>query len=246
MVSGPPQTGFCPRCTPSEGGGVGAPQPVVLAHIEGGLSELGCGHCQGRFVDAHSAEVVLAHAGVDQGMLRDLVGHFSGTRLTCPGCSAQMHAVQLKGVPVDVCLSCGGLWLDAGELERVSAERFVEAHAPLVVQGALVDAHDVHDGSFAETEADAALVVSGSDVLDEAQSWVRGVFNWLRALDIPEEAPPAIVRDRGWLMLASTSLARMHHHSRYGTLRRRESGKRMGLTMVVLVAIAAGVMHFVR
>ena len=34
----------------------------------------------------------------------------------CPKCSEPMIIVELEGVEVDCCLSCGGRWLDAGEL----------------------------------------------------------------------------------------------------------------------------------
>lgn len=34
----------------------------------------------------------------------------------CPKCSEPLIIVELEGVEVDCCLSCGGRWLDAGEL----------------------------------------------------------------------------------------------------------------------------------
>jgi Zn-finger nucleic acid-binding protein len=33
-----------------------------------------------------------------------------------------MIALELKGVEIDHCLSCGGIWLDAGELEMLLGE----------------------------------------------------------------------------------------------------------------------------
>jgi Zn-finger nucleic acid-binding protein len=45
--------------------------------------------------------------------LRDL--HF----MHCPKCGLQMHEVKLRGVNVDVCFSCNGVFLDHGELERL-------------------------------------------------------------------------------------------------------------------------------
>jgi len=38
--------------------------------------------------------------------------------LTCPRCSASLSRVMIGGVGVDVCESCGGLWLDRLELAR--------------------------------------------------------------------------------------------------------------------------------
>lgn len=37
----------------------------------------------------------------------------------CPKCGLQMHEVKLRGVDVDVCFSCNGVFLDQGELERL-------------------------------------------------------------------------------------------------------------------------------
>jgi hypothetical protein len=45
--------------------------------------------------------------------LRDL--HF----MHCPKCGLQMHEVKLRGVDVDVCFSCSGVFLDKGELEKL-------------------------------------------------------------------------------------------------------------------------------
>jgi hypothetical protein len=37
----------------------------------------------------------------------------------CPKCGMQMHEVRLRGVDVDVCFSCNGIFLDQGELEHI-------------------------------------------------------------------------------------------------------------------------------
>ena len=43
--------------------------------------------------------------------------------LTCPmpGCESGMSEVQRNGVHVDVCPKCRGVWLDPGELEKLTA-----------------------------------------------------------------------------------------------------------------------------
>ena len=38
----------------------------------------------------------------------------------CPKCGMQLHEIDYKGVKVDKCVSCDGIWLDAGELEQLS------------------------------------------------------------------------------------------------------------------------------
>ena len=45
--------------------------------------------------------------------LRDL--HF----MHCPKCGMQMHEIKYRGVDVDVCFSCNGIFLDQGELEHL-------------------------------------------------------------------------------------------------------------------------------
>lgn len=42
------------------------------------------------------------------------------SRLRCPRCSAELSVHVLHGVSVDECPSCGGLWLDKGELETIA------------------------------------------------------------------------------------------------------------------------------
>jgi hypothetical protein len=45
--------------------------------------------------------------------LKDL--HF----MHCPKCGMQMHEIKFRGVDVDVCFSCNGVFLDQGELEHL-------------------------------------------------------------------------------------------------------------------------------
>ncbi len=37
----------------------------------------------------------------------------------CPKCGMQMHEIKYRGVDVDVCFSCNGVFLDQGELEHL-------------------------------------------------------------------------------------------------------------------------------
>jgi Zn-finger nucleic acid-binding protein len=42
--------------------------------------------------------------------------------MNCPTCSNPMITMELKDIEVDHCLQCGGIWLDAGELELLLAD----------------------------------------------------------------------------------------------------------------------------
>ncbi len=37
--------------------------------------------------------------------------------MNCPVCKEPMIVLELDEVEIDHCISCGGIWLDAGELE---------------------------------------------------------------------------------------------------------------------------------
>ncbi len=38
----------------------------------------------------------------------------------CPKCGMDLGEIDYKGIKIDKCFSCGGIWLDAGEIEVVS------------------------------------------------------------------------------------------------------------------------------
>ena len=38
----------------------------------------------------------------------------------CPKCGMKLIEIDYKGIEVDKCSSCDGVWLDAGELEAIS------------------------------------------------------------------------------------------------------------------------------
>jgi len=40
--------------------------------------------------------------------------------LTCPVCQAPMREIGKHGVMIDTCTQCRGVWLDRGELEKLS------------------------------------------------------------------------------------------------------------------------------
>ena len=42
--------------------------------------------------------------------------------MRCPKCGMELHAVPYRGVTVDKCYSCHGLFFDNGEIEKITAE----------------------------------------------------------------------------------------------------------------------------
>jgi hypothetical protein len=43
-------------------------------------------------------------------------------RMRCPKCGMQLGPVHYLGVEIDTCSSCSGIWLDAGELEKLQSK----------------------------------------------------------------------------------------------------------------------------
>lgn len=39
--------------------------------------------------------------------------------MICPQCETAMIVLELDGIEIDHCFNCGGVWLDAGELEKL-------------------------------------------------------------------------------------------------------------------------------
>ena len=37
----------------------------------------------------------------------------------CPKCGMDLHTIEKGRLPIDACFNCGGVWLDAGELETL-------------------------------------------------------------------------------------------------------------------------------
>jgi hypothetical protein len=46
----------------------------------------------------------------------------AASALRCPKCDGTLEGVISNGVEIDVCNTCGGAWLDAGELEQLSKQ----------------------------------------------------------------------------------------------------------------------------
>jgi len=60
----------------------------------------------------------------------------SNEPIGCPKCGKQMAQVVEAGVTVDRCRSCGGIWLDALEMEKIlaakGAARRIDVPAPVI------------------------------------------------------------------------------------------------------------------
>jgi len=62
----------------------------------------------------HEEERLKSVAAAEKKRLKEL------HHMRCPKCGMELSEVDYKGIEVDKCLTCEGIWLDAGELEQVS------------------------------------------------------------------------------------------------------------------------------
>ena len=46
--------------------------------------------------------------------------------MNCPNCSTKLHMTERKGLEIDFCPDCRGVWLDRGELDRILEERIAK------------------------------------------------------------------------------------------------------------------------
>ncbi|HET6406217.1 MAG TPA: zf-TFIIB domain-containing protein [Candidatus Thermoplasmatota archaeon] len=81
-----------------------------------------CPKCQGIFLDKNELKKLSGDADLNK-YLRDMVGYDVDSQLLCPSCGGLMDAEHVRGVEVEVCLTCFGLWLDHGELDALVAAK---------------------------------------------------------------------------------------------------------------------------
>jgi uncharacterized protein len=49
--------------------------------------------------------------------------------MRCPKCGFELEEILLRGVKIDKCFGCGGLWLDAGELDELTTRQHADLQA---------------------------------------------------------------------------------------------------------------------
>lgn len=79
-----------------------------------------CPKCQGLFLDENEIGRITGNSKLNT-LLTRYVGLDSDSQRVCPACGGVMDGEDAAGTRVDVCLTCFGVWLDAGELEALQA-----------------------------------------------------------------------------------------------------------------------------
>ena len=78
-----------------------------------------CPTCQGIFLDKKEIRTLTGSSQLHE-LLTKYLGLDSDSRLLCPNCGVLMDGEDAGDVRVDVCLDCNGVWLDTGELKRLT------------------------------------------------------------------------------------------------------------------------------
>ncbi len=96
-------------------------------HVENSIEGASCGTCRGIWLPG---AIVMAAIGRTPNVADVDPGHHRA----CPTDGAKLRCVTHRGVTIDVCPKCGGVWLDYGEREHLQAT--LESGAGwLVVEG---------------------------------------------------------------------------------------------------------------
>jgi len=77
-----------------------------------------CPKCHGIWLDKGELQKILKDRKLADYLTKH-IGTKSKSPMVCPRCGMTMDLEKAEDVEVDVCLSCSGVWLDAGELEEL-------------------------------------------------------------------------------------------------------------------------------
>jgi len=80
-----------------------------------------CPKCNGIWLDKGELGKLLKDRNLSNYLTKH-IGTKSRSPMVCPRCSNTMDIEKADDVEVDVCLTCGGVWLDSGELEELKAK----------------------------------------------------------------------------------------------------------------------------
>ncbi|MDY6865932.1 MAG: zf-TFIIB domain-containing protein [Halobacteriota archaeon] len=78
-----------------------------------------CPKCSGIWLDHGELNKLLRDRKLTDYLTKH-IGTKTNSKLVCPKCGALMDIEKAEDVEIDVCLSCHGVWLDQGELGKLS------------------------------------------------------------------------------------------------------------------------------
>jgi hypothetical protein len=106
-------------------GDLRCPVDASALRAHGAAGEHECPTCSGRLLERDAVrQFVLDPLGKSPGDLKQAADGAQGADVLCAVCSQPTSPVFLEDVIVDLCTSCGAMWLDEGELSALSLGRF--------------------------------------------------------------------------------------------------------------------------
>lgn len=121
-----------------------------------------CATCSGMWMPAGAFHGSVGHVSI--------IGRGRPAGMSCPADGHALTAVKHRGIEVDVCGTCGGIWFDNGELQKILAQSSDPARRFL----------DGDSGSGALDIASVAVdMLSGPDL---AAAVLSAVFEFLGGL----------------------------------------------------------------
>lgn len=102
----------CPRCT----------YPMLESHHQGARIDH-CNRCGGSLIEPGNAQAHVGHWAEPSFWKQTLGRETLGTKINCPACHGTMTGFQVpwggRSVVVDHCDTCGALWFDRGEAQKL-------------------------------------------------------------------------------------------------------------------------------
>lgn len=93
---------------------------TALSHEPFGIKAVvRCGKCAGVFVPARTVNELYGFARISSHHYATVGGEPKETRLPCPDDGRHMLQVRYKGIEIDVCPYCHGIWLDGDEVSKI-------------------------------------------------------------------------------------------------------------------------------
>ncbi|PCJ15420.1 MAG: hypothetical protein COB02_18030 [Candidatus Cloacimonadota bacterium] len=102
---------LCPECNVN----------LVEKNVGGNLIDC-CRTCNGYFFDPKELEKVSTNKNIQQKMANASKAKIDIKKRirNCPNCKFKMSIKEKGDIEIDRCMSCGGIWLDGGEFEKIS------------------------------------------------------------------------------------------------------------------------------
>ena len=88
---------------------------VLVSNQQSAIAFAACRHCDGAWFSREAIEAGVARATLPTARDRKVRMPPAGEYRRCPQCTATLNPEDVDGVIIDVCATCGGVWIDPGE-----------------------------------------------------------------------------------------------------------------------------------